>query len=70
MILLEDVSFTSKGKIWTAPAGSVIDGASIPRFFWRVIGSPFIGYYRRASVVSMSIAKFKHNLLKKHTICF
>ncbi len=51
MILLEDVSFTSKGKIWIAPAGSIIDGASIPRFFWRVIGSPFIGYYRRASVI-------------------
>ena len=28
-----------------------MDGASIPRFFWRFIGSPFIGRYRRASVI-------------------
>ena len=36
---------------WIAPAGSVIDGASIPRFFWRFIGGPFSGRYRRASVI-------------------
>lgn len=52
MTLLEDVVFTdSKGEIWLAPAGSKIDGASIPRFLWRIIGSPFIGRYRRASVI-------------------
>lgn len=52
MQLLEDIVFTDKnGKKWTAYAYSIIDGASIPKFFWRVIGSPFIGYYRRASVI-------------------
>jgi len=52
MILLEEVNFTdSLGVVWRAPAGSIIDGASIPRFFWRFIGSPFVGRYRRASVV-------------------
>jgi hypothetical protein len=52
MKLLEDLSFTdSSGKIWLATAGSIVDGASIPRFFWRVIGSPFVGLYRRASVI-------------------
>lgn len=52
MKLLEDVKFIdSKGRIWLAPAGSIIDGASIPRFFWRFIGAPFVGYYRRASVI-------------------
>ncbi|MCJ8320426.1 MAG: DUF1353 domain-containing protein [Colwellia sp.] len=40
-----------KGIKWDAPIDSVIDGASIPRFFWRFIGSPFIGKYRRASVI-------------------
>ena len=51
MRLLETITFTdSKGKIWTAEADSIIDGASIPRFFWRVIGSPFVGYYRRPTV--------------------
>lgn len=51
MRLLADVSFTdSLGHTWTAPAGTIVDGASIPRFLWRVI-DPFIGDYRRASVV-------------------
>jgi len=39
------------GTTLTAPAGTATDGASIPRFFWRVIGSPFVGLYRRATVV-------------------
>ena len=52
MRILEDVCFTdSNGKIWTAPSGSIVDGASIPKFFWRVIGSPFVGRYRRPSVI-------------------
>ena len=52
MRLLESVEFTdSNGQVWEAPAGSIIDGASIPRFFWRVIGSPFVGLYRRATVI-------------------
>jgi hypothetical protein len=36
---------------WDAPAGSVVNGASIPRPFWTVIGSPFTGRFRNASVV-------------------
>lgn len=52
MLILEDVSFVDvTGKEWLAPAGSVVDGASVPRFFWRIIGSPFVGKYRRASVI-------------------
>jgi hypothetical protein len=36
---------------WDAPAGSIVDGASIPRFAWSIIGGPFEGKYRDASVV-------------------
>ncbi len=36
---------------WLAPAGSVVNGASIPRAFWSVIGGPFEGRFRNASVV-------------------
>jgi len=39
------------GKQWDAPAGSVIDGASIPRELWTIVGSPYTGDYRRASIV-------------------
>jgi len=34
-----------------APAGMRTDGASIPRFFWRIIGPPMTGRYRQAAVI-------------------
>src|SRR2546426_11886786 len=36
---------------WVARQGSKIDGASIPHVFWSLIGGPFEGKYRNASVV-------------------
>jgi hypothetical protein len=39
------------GKLWAAPAGTVVDGASIPRILWAIVGSPYTGDYRRASIV-------------------
>jgi Protein of unknown function (DUF1353) len=52
MRLLEDFSFIdAKGVKWSAPKNSVIDGASIPQVLWSVVGSPYTGKYRRASVV-------------------
>lgn len=38
-------------RIWLAPANAVVNGASIPRPFWTLIGGPFEGKYRNASVV-------------------
>lgn len=35
---------------WIAPANAKVDGASIPSRFWSVIGGPFEGLYRYASV--------------------
>ena len=40
----------SKGKKWVVPRWSLINGASIPRFLWWIC-SPFVGKYRRASVI-------------------
>ncbi len=40
-----------QGLEWMAPAGSEVDGASIPKFAWSVIGGPFEGKYRNASVI-------------------
>ena len=52
MRLLSGVHFVdSRGVAWIARAGAVIDGASIPRLFWRIAGSPFVGKFRRASVI-------------------
>jgi Protein of unknown function (DUF1353) len=52
MYLMEPFSYTDRRtKRWTAPINSTLDGASIPRFFWRLVGSPFRGKYRYASII-------------------
>ena len=52
MRLIEEVIFIDKTEFhWIAPANSIIDGASIPAILWSIIGSPFVGLYRRASVI-------------------
>jgi hypothetical protein len=52
MTLLDELRYTDpKGVVWIAPAGSVIDGASIPRALWSFMGGPFEGKYRNASVL-------------------
>src|SRR2546430_2090416 len=52
MTLLSDLRYTDpQGFTWIAPAGSKVDGASIPRSLWSVMGGPFEGKYRNASVL-------------------
>ncbi len=53
MQLLADFAFfDSTGFEWEAKTGDIVDGASIPEAIWsEVVGIPFIGDYRRASVV-------------------
>jgi len=52
MTLREDFVYVdAKQRRWVAPAGSVVNGASIPSAFWTLIGGPFEGKYRNASVV-------------------
>jgi len=52
MQLLADFSYVDgSGLVWAAPKGSIVDGASIPRLAWSVIGGPFEGAYRPASVI-------------------
>jgi hypothetical protein len=41
----------STGREWPVPEGAIINGASIPRPLWSIIGSPFVGDYRRAAAV-------------------
>ena len=50
--LIESFSFKDdEGRSWDVPAGTVVDGASIPQPFWTFIGGPFEGRYRNASIV-------------------
>jgi hypothetical protein len=52
MTLLEPFRYIDPAQHeWLAPAGSIVDGASIPQFAWSIIGGPFEGKYRDASVI-------------------
>ena len=52
MTLLNELRYTDpKGEVWIAPAGSEVDGASIPKSLWSFMGGPFEGRYRNASVL-------------------
>jgi hypothetical protein len=52
MTLLTELRYTDPhGEVWVAPIGSVVDGASIPRYLWTMMGGPFEGKYRNASVL-------------------
>jgi hypothetical protein len=50
--LLHDFNYIDQNKrVWAAPTRLIVDGASIPMPFWSVIGGPFEGLYREASIV-------------------
>lgn len=52
MVVVADFWFDDpRGRRWLAPAASKVDGASIPRALWSVVGSPYTGDYRRAAIV-------------------
>ena len=52
MQLRADFYYTDPDKkTWYAKAEAVINGASIPRFLWSLVGSPYTRDYRRASIV-------------------
>ncbi len=52
MTLLSELRYADPhGLVWVAPAGSTVDGASIPRSLWSLMGGPFEGKYRNASVL-------------------
>src|SRR2546430_7210038 len=41
MTLLTELRYTDpQGFVWIAPIGSVVDGASIPRYLWSIMGGP------------------------------
>ncbi|TIX57619.1 MAG: DUF1353 domain-containing protein [Mesorhizobium sp.] len=50
--LIEKYTYVDpSGEVWEVPGGTIVDGASIPQFFWGLIGGPLEGKYRNASVV-------------------
>lgn len=54
MQLLDDFGFRADETplgTWMVEAGEKVGGASIPPILWSVVGPPFVGNYRRATVI-------------------
>jgi hypothetical protein len=52
MTVMEPFQFIdAHARKWSVPRGTSVDGASIPQVFWSLIGGPFEGKYRNASVI-------------------
>ncbi len=52
MFLTEEFSYIDPdGNSWDVPEGTWINGATIPRALWSIVGSPYAGDYRLASIV-------------------
>jgi uncharacterized protein DUF1353 len=52
MRLVEPFGFLdAREKRWPVPVGAKVDGASIPQALWSLVGGPFEGKYRDASVI-------------------
>jgi hypothetical protein len=61
MTVMSELTYTDpRGEVWDAPAGSIVDGASLPRYLWSIMGGPFEGQYRNASVLH-DVAYERHN---------
>jgi hypothetical protein len=61
MTLLSELRYTDpKGETWIAPVGAKVDGASIPRYLWSLMGGPFEGKYRNGSVLH-DVSYDQHN---------
>jgi len=77
MRLLSEYKYVDPPGIeWLAPSGSVVDGASIPQFAWSVVGGPYEGKYRNASVVHDVACDAKarpweqvHKMFYDHMLC-
>jgi hypothetical protein len=52
MELVTDFRYVDpRDTVWLSPKGSKVNGASIPKILWSVVGGPFEGKYRKASVI-------------------
>lgn len=52
MELMQSFAYVDSHDVsWPVPSGARIDGASIPSVFWSIIGAPYTGKYREASVI-------------------
>jgi hypothetical protein len=61
MMVVKPFGFVdSQARTWETGNGSITDGASIPRVFWSLVGSPYTGKYLRAAVIHDYYVKTKY----------
>jgi hypothetical protein len=52
LTLIKDLKYVqTNGLEWAVPAGTISDGASIPKIFWSFIGGPLDGPYRSGAII-------------------
>lgn len=49
--LLGEIEFENHKYVVKVKTGMSTDGASIPRFLWAIIGSPYVGKYRKSAIL-------------------
>lgn len=50
--LIDPITYNGpEARAWPVPGGSWLNGASIPRPLWPIVGSPYTGAYLEASIV-------------------
>lgn len=57
--LVEDFTFRESAGIWVVPAGTIVDGRSLPTLFVSLVGRPFESNFRKAALVYDYAAKSK-----------
>ena len=58
MTLLTELRYTDPhGEVWVAPIGSVVDGASIPKYLWSVMHC-----YLRPDPISLAMPKLQNQI--------
>ncbi len=70
--LLNDFTYIdSAGHVWTVPTGETVNGASIPRPLWSIVGSPLTGKYRNASILhDFEYEKKRYSAPKVHRMFY
>lgn len=52
MELLKPISYIDEDDLeWPVPEGEKVDGATIPKAVWSMVGGPYSGKYRNASII-------------------
>jgi len=73
MTLMSDFTYTDpKMEKWVAAKDSRIDGASIPQLLWSLVGGPYEGAYRNASIVhdTECMKPYKHRWQAVHEMFY